>query len=121
MKQSGGIRAFGILFIVLNVLGIFCVLIAPTGDTERARRQLLFGLLFFSMGVISAIGLVRLSEWARWATLVLTALVLVWALSGVLALHSFGMIPVICWTGFILFYFLRPGVKAQFQKTTTNL
>lgn len=118
MKQSGGIRAFGVLFIVLNVLGILSVLIAAgdTVDIERARWQLLFSLLFFSMGVISAIGLVRLSEWARWATLVLTALVLAGALWGVLAWHSFGMILVICWTGFILFYFLRPSVKVQFAR-----
>ena len=116
----GGVRMFGILFICLNVLGAFCALIAPTGDAERAQRELQLALLFFLLGLVSAVGLLRLREWARLLTLLLAAVLLAWDVawneSSVMRMPNSVNIFLMCWTIYVLWYFLRPSVKAQFQK-----
>jgi len=67
------------------------------------------------LGLGSAIGLLRLREWARLLTLLLAAIMLVWDVPDAVRTPNVVNVFIICWTLYVIWYFLRPSVKAQFK------
>ena len=91
MKRSAGVTAFGVLFIVFNVLGLLSIFVlavlgpqiaSASNDPQmqQAMHQALnawrsplgvLGILASLGGLVSGIGLLALQGWARVVTLVL--------------------------------------------------
>lgn len=79
---------------------------------------LIIAMLISLCNVISGIGLLRLKNWARWLTIVIMGISVVWLMIDVVARGTliraiYGLI----FSGVVLWYFLRPSVKAQFQRS----
>lgn len=104
-QQGGqaGAGAAGILAGIGVMVGIFCLLIA-------------------AVDIILAVGLLKLKEWARIITIVLTgifgALGVLGLLGGFIHFNLFATVIRLCVLGiqaFIIMYLLKPEVKAAFQ------
>ena len=68
--------------------------------------------------LIAGVGLMALQSWACWLVLIIAAISVLW-LVWTLFIGSINWVILffgLFWNGFMLWYFLRPGVKAQFQK-----
>ena len=137
-KRPVGVTVFGLLFILTGIFfsGMF-LLLRHGRDPEGVAA--IVGLATIIVGI----GLLMLHRWARWVTLmsalaasvvsVLAVASSVWyLLNDVIAMHGeraaegtsktilvWGLIVwmiFLAWNGSILWYFLRPGVKAQFER-----
>jgi hypothetical protein len=106
VNQQGGqgnAGAAGILAGLGAALGIFCLIIA-------------------AIDIVLAVGLLKLKEWARIVTIILTgifgALVLLGLLGSFIHFNLFATVIRICVLAiqtFIIMYLLKPEVKAAFQ------
>lgn len=143
MKAISGIRAFGILFTILGIaklLGGWMLLGHVAGMdswyhqkpdwTARSVSTALtasYSLLDLGCGV----GLLELKAWARGLVLIIavtSAILTGAALLFDTSVWFFGLpdFPLFSymnlgWNLLVIWYFMRPGVRAQFQKTTANL
>jgi hypothetical protein len=122
MKAQGGIRIFGILFTGFNILSFLSAIqiLGQGGQTPYVTIQPIAGL-------VAGIGVLMLKHWARRLTVFLAGYS---ASYGVFSLFKSGVIfpqpyrssgigvlvVALIWNALILWYFLRPGVKAQFQR-----
>jgi len=100
---QGNAEAAGILAGVGVMMGVFCLIAA-------------------AIDVVLAVGLLKLKEWARIVTIILTgifgALVLLGLLSGFVHFHLVATVIRICVLAiqaFVIMYLLKPEVKAAFQ------
>jgi hypothetical protein len=106
VNQQGGqgsMGAAGMLAGIGAVVGIFCLVIA-------------------AIEIVLAVGLLKLKEWARIVTIVLTGIFAALGLLGVLGSfihfnlsHLIIRICVLAIQAFIIIYLLKPEVKAAFQ------
>jgi len=100
---QGGAGAAGILAGIGVMVGIFCLIVA-------------------AVEIILAVGLLKLKEWARIVTIVLTGIFGALGLLGLLGIflhfNLFATVIRICVLAvqaFIIMYLLKPEVKAAFQ------
>ena len=154
MQRSVNVTVFGILFIVFNVFGLVGVALIPQSRRLLSEKpsiiekptkdlalqeQLLLAALFTSgignlplqvlcnmAGIASGTGLLLFYGYARWLTLILAGIQLVWLLPNVLMLAAFSgpgggrelmmafLISALALNGLAIWYLLRPSVKAQF-------
>jgi len=139
MKQRPvGVLIYGVLFIV-SALTPLCAVLAIGLRAARGWLRTpaevslgigimvgsgLIGLLLLTIGV----GLLMVTRWARWLALLSAILTVLWVgfvdvtrfTAGVkepvrhfLIINSALMLG---WCGLMIWYFLRPSVKAQFQR-----
>jgi hypothetical protein len=143
-KRSAGVTAFGVLFIIFNVIGLISLFAAPSmlqaivdaggatpelqAQADATRAQLESGLgAAVTLGVLgfgAGIGLLLLQRWARALTLALAVISTVWTLVNVFRagplppgqewMIVLGLVPTIAWNGLVIWYFLRPNITAQF-------
>lgn len=127
-KRSAGITALGIVSLLIGgycLLGLGVSLSASrpsdlTGDWLIAfMKMLMISILNFLAGA----GLLMLKPWGRALVLLLASVAACSALiNGVMSVKHFGTrflfqpLVVAAWNGFVLWYILRPSVKAQFRK-----
>ena len=81
-----------------------------------------FGTIMGFLGLlklISGVGLLVVVDWARWLVLIGAGLHALASLVGLVTFNNFGMSSFII-DGMVIWYFLRPGVKAQFAKQVVN-
>ena len=120
-KRSFGVTVFGVLFIVV---GVFCFWLGIKQYSIEHRHWTVDGLAVFMarnvlnlFGVLAGAGMFMLRLWAYRTTLLLAV---GWVLVSVVTLLTGATgvaFPIMwLWNGCILWYFLRPGVKAQFQR-----
>ena len=120
MRARGGVRVLGILFASLNALSVVSVivLLMQGMKTPQVVLQPLAGLA-------AGIGHLLLQNWARWLTVLIagySASYDVYALVNIrdmfpepYRLLGFALlVAVLAWNLFIMWYFLRPRVRAQF-------
>lgn len=131
MKQRPfGVKLFGIWFVVFGSLGAIgatgYALVASGVDhfygVERTvlrnlqiSRSIVVSLLWLACGV----GLFMMKRWARRLAFIAAILssanvILTKSSDGTLSWPE--SVVVLGWSGLVIWYFLRPGVKAQFQK-----
>jgi hypothetical protein len=121
-KRPVGVVIVGIVLMVLGVLGIVGVPFVWLFAGESQPRHWVLGATgSILLSLISGIGILMLKNWARllllfWtgASLAMSAVQLV--IGGPQFLHP---AVTLVWYGFMLWYFwyfLRPSVKAQFQR-----
>ena len=108
----------------------------PETQTQLQTAQHLFesrlGLMAAQSvaGAAAGIGLLMLQLWAWWLTLVLVGLSVLLAIVGLISqgglgqgpglmIGVFGLLFVLGWNAFIVWFFLRPSVKEQFARTST--
>jgi len=143
-KRSVGVTVFGILFIIFNIVGLASLLAAPSmlqsivdaggatpelvAQAEATRERLESGLgAAVTLGVFgfgAGVGLLLLQRWARALTLALAVISMVWTLVNVFSagplpqgqewIVVLGLLPTFAWNILVIWYFLRPNVKAQF-------
>ena len=70
--------------------------------------------------IVGGIGLLILRTWAYWLTLVAAGLSIAWSLRAVGETSLGSLLYVLGFHGAVLWYFLRPGVKAQFVRAATS-
>ena len=121
VKARGGVRLFGTLFVVFNVLSLFTamgMLSQGAGNFSVAVQPL--------VGLIAGIGILKLNNWARWLSVLLAGYSAIYAVISLakspiilnqsarpLGMGIFGI--ALMWHICILWYFLRPGVRTQFM------
>ncbi len=133
-NQSIGIAIFGVLFILL---GFFQLLLLVTsgfwlGLHDPASRSILMVLGAIQLlSVMAGIGLLTVKRWAWLLTLILAFTNAGFSTMLFIASRTLGRAEVgrlslgsllvgLGWSGLIVWYFLRPSVKAQFISKTTN-
>ena len=122
MKARGGVRVLGILFTSLNLVSVasVIVLLLQGMPTPVVILQPIGGLA-------AGIGILWLKNWGRWLTVLIgaySATYDAYALVNIRTLfpepyRPIGLallVAVLAWNSFIIWYFLRPSVKAQFVK-----
>ena len=146
MKRSIGVTIFAILFLIGGAMGLFGTLYGPklmqsiastegmspeTQAQAQEAQQLMskqsgFMLAISVASIISGIGLLMLLGWARWLTIVLAGISVAQLLVGFMgsphwtAATLLMAVLSLAWNGLIVWFFLRPSVKAQFVSKTTN-
>ena len=127
MKQrSLGVEIFGVLFICIGVLGFLVEGLRFYSAQLPSRLEVIeeYGRRgLYLLGMAAGIGVLRRRRWAHWLTLVLVPVnvglivieVVVEALSLVRWETWCFFLLFLGWNGLVLGYFLRPGVRAQFQ------
>ncbi|MBI4004286.1 MAG: hypothetical protein HY353_04620 [Candidatus Omnitrophica bacterium] len=129
-KSSFGIKLFGGVSIYFGCPSLVAFFGGIAWHMSSSRSMttsdaiVLFKNLVGVLGLISGVGVLSLQNWARLLILVAAGMsvlltpIMVWVIYPTL----FGESPVtlglttLVWNGFMIWYFLRPGVKAQFQK-----
>ena len=142
-KRSRGVTVFGVLFIVFSVLALVSLVATPSllqnirgqlPENAQVRIDMTLAELSSRMplaialsigGLIAGIGLLLRQRWARLLAIVLSI--------GALAMTAYqlatqgglwtgrewvavivGTVPSAVWNGLVIWYFLRPPVKAEF-------
>jgi hypothetical protein len=143
-KRSVGVTVFGVLFIVFNIVGLISLLVAPAmlqavvdaggatpelqAQADATREQLESGMgaavTLGIMGFGAGVGLLLLQRWARALTLSLAGISILWTIINMFRAGPLppgqewvvilGLLPTFAWNGVVIWYFLRPNVKAQF-------
>ena len=119
-------RLLGITFFAMSTVlfGGFLILVGSTEWIRTVRVALDSGVQvgFGLSNVVTGVGLLRLQKWAH---SLLLAQTLFFSLSNLWFLFwlrrgDVTHVTNLVWSGLILWYFLRPTVKAQFVKTATS-
>ena len=125
MKRPLGVKAFGVLLIGMSLISLWQILVDPkvfnvfnSGPMLDApialRRSVPLAIGGFSLFlVVVGVGLLFMKAWAR--------LGMLW-MAGFMTLEGlmFMILPFLASSALVFWYFLRPGVKAQFVSKTTN-
>lgn len=134
MKRPPGVLAFSILFIFYGLVWLGGIVVSSIwtlrGQTQESLASMPFlmirsGLVFSgTKGIawlIAGIGVRGLQNWARLLCLFIAAIFGPTELLSVIAFPMPGLtsrvvlsLTVLVWYSLILWYFLRPAVKAQF-------
>ena len=135
MKQPVGVRIFGMLFVPF---GAYCLVVAVLGVTIKQQewewfpQAAVIPLTIGLFSLVTGVGLLMLRVWARRSALLGAGFVLLVQAISVIQdpgffrselaepVHWFVFAGGMVWSGLALWYFLRPGVKAQFISKTTN-
>ena len=125
-KRSAGVTIFGVLFICLGIYDLLlpfqtALYYYLQGAQSAAVRLAVIG----SGKLISGIGILLLMGWGRHLILAVALFSIFWLVKdlvglrwGVTQFSSIVAMQIIAigWDGLILWYFLRPSVKAQFAR-----
>ena len=125
MKARGGVRSFGVLFMLFNAMSIVGMVSGSSTDVPNLSIPIAL------VGMVAGIGILMLQSWARWTTILLAGynagmMILPLLKSGELLARPHGsgaivlVLALLAWNVLVLWYFLRPGVKAQFQKSSST-
>lgn len=90
----------------------------------RVGLEILFRLFSVPIGVVGSIGALMRWNWGRWLLIILAcgyildAIVRVmhWVTYGPYKFETGGTLALMTWCSLIIWYFLRPAVKAQFVR-----
>ena len=128
-KRLLGIKVFGVLFALLGATGLAQVVLRLTQpNLINAHVPINSVVLVSTLFCVIGFGLLMLWNGIRWlivigASTVLIFVVVSFAMDAVALGRKadwMGLVVNVAFFGFIIWYFLRPGVKAQFVKTTNR-
>lgn len=122
-RPSVGVTVFATLFTLNGVSNLLAVWMRPSWSRSEVVVPAVLTAIAYS---ICGIGLFMVQRWARWLALILASVSVVWVIAQFLKEPA----PtqghfVYCGIGLAsgllaIWYFLRPGVKAQFSKAATS-
>ncbi len=147
-KRSVGVTIFAVLFIIGGVSGLLINLLIPVAhrmvksaieleqsSEQREELKKIDALLGSSskdrvlvgatstIQLAAGIGLLGLMGWAYSLTFLMIGFSIFWAIFSFIFLKTIAggfMLASLGWHTFMIWYFLRPGVKAQFVKTASS-
>ena len=123
MKQRfAGVTVFGALFIVVGLL----FFLKCFSKTSIVYRMAPIAMGMGASHVVTGIGLLRRKGWSRWFAILLALLTLLLGTSMLADVVIEKLTPPLGWSlrvvwgMVVLWYFLRPGVKAQFGRAAIS-
>ena len=128
-KRSIGVRFYGVLFTVVGTYGVLYALLRLTAvkSTIFPPSEFIIGGVISLGCLANGIGVLRLKHWAYWMTLIGNGAWLLFGVAGSVRGTQRGdtnawwaLANSLVWCGVIFWYFLRPGVKAQFVRAATS-
>ena len=110
---------FGVLYTLFGSYALLVTTFVVGTSSQERFTSLGLGAIFSALPVAFGIGLAGLRSWARQTAIIYTVA------SSLVALYAAGRSPsdegarllllvTLAWSGLVLWYFLRPSVKAQF-------
>ena len=136
-----GVKIFGVVFLLYGfaIIQIFYLLAAMRAGwkapiSETVLRLLMNGEIVLGLAyVVAGVSLLMLKSWARKLVLILTLMSLVYRVVFEICTGGRGLldpstpsetvtrlVAALGWSGLLLWYFLRPSVKAQFTQATSS-